>query len=258
MTEAGMTGALPRLPPGFRLLRYDRLGSSNDEAKRLAREGAAPWTTVWAVAQSGGRGRRGRSWVSSPGNLFVSFVVRAERPPAVAAQLGFVAALAVGEAVGAHVPSRAAISCKWPNDVLLDGGKIAGILLESETSAGGGLDWLVIGVGVNIVDHPADAAYKATSLRAAGAGEVDAASLLESLAARLHIWFGRWLNEGFASVRQTWLDRATGLDEAVTVRLEGDTLAGRFAGLDEDGALLLETASGTRRITAGDVFPARG
>src|SRR5205085_10360435 len=127
----GMTGAR-RLPAAFRLLSYDRLASTNDEAKRLARDGAAEGTIVWAREQSAGRGRRGRQWIGIPGNLFVSFILRPACPPAAASQLGFVAALALGDAIGTSAPPSAALRCKWPNDVLINGRKFAGILLESE------------------------------------------------------------------------------------------------------------------------------
>ena len=130
------------LPQAYRLLSYDRLASSNDEAKRLAREGAEEGTVVWAREQTAGRGRRGRQWIGIPGNLFVSFILRPACQPSTAAQLGFVAALGLGDAITAIAPADAELRCKWPNDVLLNGKKIAGILLESETRASESLDWL--------------------------------------------------------------------------------------------------------------------
>jgi BirA family biotin operon repressor/biotin-[acetyl-CoA-carboxylase] ligase len=144
----------PRLPPFFRLLRFETIGSTMTEAKRLAGEGAAEGTLVWAGEQTEGRGRRGRPWVSVPGNLYMSLVLRPGGAAAAAAQLGFAAALAVGEAALRLLPGEARISHKWPNDVLVDGRKLSGILLESAAAADGGLAWLVMGIGVNVASHP--------------------------------------------------------------------------------------------------------
>lgn len=252
-----MTQAPPRLPQGFRLLTYKRLASSNDEAKRLAREGAADGTTVWPCVQTAGRGRRGRAWVSIPGNLHVSFILRPNCPAAAAAQLGFVSALALGETMLTMTPRETELRYKWPNDVLLNGRKVSGILLESEMNAAGAVDWLIIGIGVNVVDHPADTPYPSSSLREEGCINADATTLLEGLAACLAAWLGRWRAEGFAPIRAAWLARAFGLGLVQTARLEREEVTGRFVDLDGDGAMLLETATGRRRVAAGEVFPTR-
>ncbi len=248
--------AAPRLPPAYRLLSYDRLASTNDEAKRLAREGAEEGTVVWAREQTAGRGRRGRQWIGIQGNLFVSFILRPDCPPAAAAQLGFVGALGLSDAVAAIAPPGAELRCKWPNDVLFNGKKLAGILLESETRAREDLDWLVVGIGVNVVGHPEAADYPTTSLHAEGCAAVDSGMMIEILARHFLIWCDRWRESGFAPIRAAWLDRAIGIGDAITVRLDRERLEGRFVGLDADGALSIETASGARRIAAGDIFPA--
>src|SRR5206468_1374206 len=147
------------------LHRFDRIGSTNDEATALARAGAGSGTLVWAAEQNTGRGRRGRSWRSPPGNLYLSLVQRPECSPASAAQLGFVAALGLGDAI-TELGLRP--SYKWPNDVLVNRRKLAGILLESEMTAGGGLDFVVIGVGVNIAVAPEGVEFPTTSLVAEG------------------------------------------------------------------------------------------
>lgn len=248
--------ATPSLPQAYRLLSYERLASTNDEAKRLAREGAEEGTVVWAREQTAGRGRRGRQWIGIPGNLFVSFILRPDCPPAAAAQLGFVGALALGDAVAAIAPSGTGLRCKWPNDVLLNGKKLAGILLESETRASDSLDWLVVGIGVNVVGHPEPGDYPTTSLHAEGCATVDSGMMMEILARHFLVWCDRWREGGFAPIRAAWLDRAIGIGDAITVRLDRERFEGRFVGLDADGALSLETASGARRIAAGDIFPA--
>jgi BirA family biotin operon repressor/biotin-[acetyl-CoA-carboxylase] ligase len=249
-----MTGARP-LPGFYRLLSFATLDSTNEEAKRRAKGGAAEGTLVWALAQSAGRGRRGRAWVSEPGNLYMSVLLRPERSPAAAAQLGFAAALAVGETALLLLPKGTELAYKWPNDVLVGGRKISGILLESQAAGEGRLDWLVIGIGVNLATSPQSADYPATSFADAGVAGVGVEAVLAGIAVRLQYWYERWQEAGFAPLRQAWLARASGLGEPIRVRLAGGDTHGRFAGLDEDGALLLEDGPVRHRIAAGDVFP---
>lgn len=246
----------PGLPAFFRLQGFAELDSTNEEAKRQAASGAPAGTLISARAQRAGRGRRGRVWVSAPGNLYLSIVLRPACSAGAAAQLGFAAALAVGDAVLPLLPDAAALAYKWPNDVLVGGRKVSGILLESQASAGGRIDWLVVGIGVNLAAFPDNSEYPATSLAAAGAAPVTVEALLEAVARAFHFWYERWLEDGFEPLRQAWLARARGLGQPIRVRLAQGESEGRFAGLDGEGALLLETGTAQRRITAGDVFPA--
>jgi len=238
------------LPAPFRLLALGRVGSTNDEARRLALEGAAAdFLVVSAKEQTSGRGRRGRTWVSPSGNLHCSTLLVIGRL-AEAAQLGFVAAVALVDALAGLLPD-AEFRCKWPNDVLVNGAKVAGMLLEPAAEG-----WLVLGLGVDVASAPpADqVAYPAASL--AGLGyEGDSLAVLAAFCAAFGPWVNRWRAEGFAPVRLAWLERCRGLGQPIVVRLEGDTVTGHFAGLDADGALLLDQAAlGVRRLMAGDVF----
>jgi len=253
-----MSSAGPLLPEGYRLLRYDSIGSTNDEAKALARAGAAEGTLVWAGEQIAGRGRRGRLWLSPPGNLYVSLVMRPAAAPARAAQLGFVAALALAEEVGALCGPSIDVTCKWPNDVLIAGRKLAGILLESEITDNDIIDFVVIGTGANLASTPSGVEYPATSLAEQGFPEISPAQLLQAYIRRFDFWARIWREEGFAPIREAWLARAAGLGEEIRVRLEQAMLYGRFLDLDNDGALLLGMENGARRIAAGEVFPASG
>ena len=250
-----MSQNAPILPEGYRLLHYDRIGSTNDEAKALARDGAANGTTVWADEQTSGRGRRGRRWVSPPGNLYLSLLLRPSVTPTCAAQLGFVTALALADAMAALAGPALDLRCKWPNDLLANRRKIAGILLESETTDSESIDFVVIGVGANLASMPGDVEYEATSLTAEGFPETTPAQLLEGFVRRFDSWMRRWRCDGFAPVRTAWLGRAACIGEPVRVRLERTNFLGRFLDLDEDGALLLDTAEGRRRIAAGEIFP---
>ena len=246
----------PTLPPGYRLICYESIGSTNDTAKCRARDGAAAGTFVWALEQTAGRGRRGRAWASPRGNLYASLICRPDCPAHRATQLGFVAALSIGGALSAILPGLEGLSYKWPNDVLLNGCKIAGILLESEMTALDKLTFLVVGIGVNLGVSPRDTEYPATSLAKEGLGEIAPAAMLEEFAAQFQSWEKRWREDGFAPVRAAWLAAAASRGEPIRVRLEAGTLYGRFLDIDEEGALLLECAGGCRRISAGEVFPA--
>jgi BirA family transcriptional regulator, biotin operon repressor / biotin---[acetyl-CoA-carboxylase] ligase len=242
-----------RLPAGYRLVAYDSVGSTNDVARELANRGAAD-VVVWALQQTAGRGRRGRAWLSPPGNLYASFVLRPDFPPARAAQLGFVAALAVGDALAGVVPANRKLACKWPNDVMVEDRKIAGILVETETGAGG-LEAVVVGIGINLAAAPLATETPAISVAALGCACPAPGVVLERLAAHFDIWLERWRRAGFAPVRKAWRAAAAALGQPIRVRLEGIELHGRFRDLDEEGGLLLETADGLRRISAGEVFP---
>lgn len=246
---------LPRLSPFFSLVPYERIDSTNEEAKRLAATGAAAGTLVWAREQLAGRGRRSRGWASPPGNLYVSLLLRPACPPSHACQLTFVAAVALAETVSALLPAGAAVTLKWPNDVLVDAAKVSGILLEAGAAADRLVDWLVIGVGVNLASHPGETPYPATDLQRHGAKAATPERALQTFAERFERWHAAWRADGFAPIRARWLASARGLGEPIEVRLEHETLQGRFADLDETGALMLDMQNGARRqITTGDLF----
>ena len=242
------------LPTGFRLIALDAVGSTNDEAKQLGRDGAPDATVVWAKRQEAGRGRQGRSWHSPEGNLYCSILVRPRCALNEAAQLSFVAALALDDAFAAVLPGSVERKLKWPNDVLVEGRKVAGILLESETDDSGELAFVVLGMGVNIAHHPDDNDRPTSSLHAFGAQcRVD--EVLSLLLRSFSRWRDRWVRDGFASIRFNWLARSYEPGAHGTVRLVGEKLEGAFAGLDRAGTLLIDVGEpAPRRIRAGDVF----
>ena len=254
-----MSAPQPRLPAVYRLVRYDTVGSTNDKAKCLARAGAEEGTLVWGLEQTAGRGRRGRTWSSPPGNLYASLILRPRCPLDQAAQLGFTAALAVGDTLRSICENRLdGLSYKWPNDVLLRGRKIAGILLESELGSDGEIPlFVVVGVGINLASSPRDTEFPATSIAEEELGTISAGFALEGFARHFQAWAKRWHEEGFAPVRAAWRTHAVALGEPIGVRLEAATLQGRFLDIDQHGALLLECAEQTRRISAGEIFPAK-
>ncbi|MCY4480887.1 MAG: biotin--[acetyl-CoA-carboxylase] ligase [Rhodospirillales bacterium] len=242
------------LPPGYALIALDEAGSTNDEAKARAEAGAPEGTVVWARQQRAGRGRRGRSWVSPPGNLYFSAVLRPVCEARNVAQLSFVAALAVLDLVDGPLPGRA--RGKWPNDVLMDGGKVAGVLLESALGPGGRVDWVVLGIGVNLASHPGlEGPIPSTSLVDAGAPTLAPEDALPSVLAALDRRRREWETQGFAAVRSAWLARVHGLGGPVTVTNGERRLTGVFEGLDEEGALVLaRPGTAPLSISAGDVI----
>jgi BirA family biotin operon repressor/biotin-[acetyl-CoA-carboxylase] ligase len=213
---------------------------------RLADTGVPEGTVVWSREQTGGRGRRGRHWASPPGNLYTSTILRPACAAPRAAELGFVAALAVADIVPVGRPVR----LKWPNDVLVDGGKIAGILLESAVGQAGQVDHVVAGIGLNVGFAPQlpEMRYPGSAL----GGSVEAA--LERLTAALAARLVQWRRDGFETVRAAWLGKAGPIGAEVDVRLGDELVRGRFAGLDRQGALLLETAAGPRKIVSGELL----
>jgi BirA family biotin operon repressor/biotin-[acetyl-CoA-carboxylase] ligase len=214
----------------------------------LARDGAAEGLWLRAERQTAGRGRQGRTWVSPVGNLYASTIVRLRPGDPAAATLALVAAVALEEAVALHL-RRGGLMLKWPNDLLLDGAKLSGILLERVDDA------VVIGIGVNLAHHPTDTDRQATSLAAHGVA-VEPACFLDVLADTFVRWLARWRAEGIAPVRDRWVERAHPAGTALTARLpDGASVDGLFERLDGDGALILRLADGTRRVIhAGDVF----
>lgn len=254
--SAGGAGGESRLPDFFRLQRFDEVDSTFTVAKQQAEAGAPAGTLIVARRQTAGRGRRGRSFASPAGNLYFSLLLRPTQSVVEAAQLSFVAALAVADAIRAVLPA-ADVRQKWPNDVLLNGGKVCGILLESAADIAhpGKLSWLIAGIGVNVVSHPEGTDWPSMSLHAAGATTVDADAVLRPLAAAFLDWMRRWEADGFMPIRDAWTRDAVGIGEPITVRLADKMIDGRFQELDADGALVLCDETGhARAITAGEVF----
>jgi BirA family transcriptional regulator, biotin operon repressor / biotin---[acetyl-CoA-carboxylase] ligase len=234
-------------PQGYQKIRHDELDSTNCEAQRLAQAGESG--PVWIIAdrQTAGRGRRGRVWSTDTGNLATTLLLRPDAPPAIVGQLSFVAALAAAE-MAAHFAPNAAITVKWPNDVLVDGKKLAGLLLEA------GPGWLAVGIGINLASAPEGAEFPATSLAQLGLAAPSSEEALTVLAARFAHWYDAWMKDGFETIRAAWLARAGGLGGPIRARLPNETCQGVFEGIDASGALLLNEQGHVRAIAAGEVF----
>jgi BirA family transcriptional regulator, biotin operon repressor / biotin---[acetyl-CoA-carboxylase] ligase len=247
---------------GVRLAAFDELDSTNEEARRrVLEEGERGPLWIVAIRQSRGRGRLGREWISVPGNLHASLVLSDGVTPERAPQIGFVAGVAIIEALRALCPGDAGFALKWPNDILLDRAKLGGVLLEGlalsrgdERAPAAGV--VVGGVGMNCAVPPQGVPYPATSLASLGAQAPSAAALFASLSdsfcETLKLWAA---GSGFAEIRRRWLDAAAGIGESVHVRLaQGEEIEGRFETIDADGRLVIASGAARRAIDAGDVI----
>jgi BirA family biotin operon repressor/biotin-[acetyl-CoA-carboxylase] ligase len=224
-------------------------GSTNDDVASLAREGAPEGLWLRAGRQSGGRGRQGREWHSPPGNLYASTIVRLRPGDPPAPTLALVAAVALQEVASTFAVAGVTIEIKWPNDLLVAGAKLSGILLERIGDA------IVVGFGVNLADHPDELERPAINMGMLG-GAPDPARFLEALAAGFARWLGRWRDEGLEPIRERWLAAAHPVGTALSTHTaSGAWIEGVFDGLDESGALRLRLADGTSQtVHAGDVF----
>lgn len=231
--------------------------STMAEGARVAGQMAGPgW--LLALDQTAGHGRRGRAWASPSGNFMASLVMHPSEPPQTVALRSFVSALALRDALADATGRADGLSLKWPNDVLLNGGKVAGILLES-LGVGATVDHLIIGIGVNLVSAPdadqvEEGATPPVSLMSETGAQVTPEEFLDLLAPAYARYEASFTTYGFAPIRTAWLAGAAKLGETITARTMSETMTGRFETIDEAGNLVLITAKGQRIIPAADIF----
>ena len=247
---------------GYRVFGFDEVGSTSTEAARAAMAGDVGEAWFAALKQTAGRGRRGRAWETPSGNLAASLLIVPDSDPAVAATLGFVAGVALNRALATVVPQGVVrqgidgahrIALKWPNDVLADGAKLAGMLLEAHKRADG-RQAVVIGIGINIVSAPEGLPYPATSLTELGfdiSAETLFTALAEEWVAAYELWDG---GRNVATVLRLWREAATGIGSEVAVAQDGNVVRGVFETIDDTGRLIVRSNDNSRiAITAGDV-----
>lgn len=252
--------AASNLLEDYHLLTYEVLDSTNEEAKRLAGGGASHGAVIWAKKQTAGKGRLGREWVSDEGNLFVSILLKPACALPECSQLSFVTAQSVIETLKPIIPDcgEGEIRAKWPNDILYNGKKLGGILLESFTTKNEYNEeqqWVVIGIGINIDHYPGQVMFPATCLRESGVEIISAKIVLSRFVYNFINAYDLWAADGFDQTRQYWTDHAYRLGYPTDV-LMGDTLVqGAFQGIDQYGRLMLQQSDGEiRTISAGEVL----
>lgn len=244
-------------PTGYGLHVLTEVDSTLNEAGRMAAELSSP---VWILArhQTAARGRRGRAWVVPPGNLSATLVMRPESGPEQAALRSFVAALALFDAVAEVTGRTDGLALKWPNDVLLNGGKLAGILLESAGDARQ-LTYLAIGIGVNLAAAPPATTLESDALRPVALSEETGIHITpDAFLTQLAVHFDRYERQmrdfGFDPIRTAWLGRAARLGDVITARTGTSETTGTFRTVDSHGNLVLETAKGAVSIPAADIY----
>jgi BirA family biotin operon repressor/biotin-[acetyl-CoA-carboxylase] ligase len=251
LTHGLFTGRL-----GGQVYFFESIDSTNRIAFQLAIDGAIEGTLVIADAQTHGKGRLNRIWISPAGcNLYISMVFRPDIHPEAAPQLSILAGAAVAETLKAYIASG--VSLKWPNDVLVGGKKICGILTELRSHAGK-VDFIVVGIGLNVnmlaTQFDPNLRQTATSLFIELGQHISRKDVLTKLIANLEHCYGVYRCEGFEAIRKSWLRNAGGIGEQVRVSFQDDSIEGKWGGLDEDGALLLKDDSGgVKRIMAGEI-----
>ena len=245
----------------YHLLSYDEIDSTNAEARRLASAGASHGAVIWAKSQTAGKGRMGRDWVSKQGNLFVTFLLSPNKPLDNLAELSFVASYAVLEMLEPIVDGDNQLQLKWPNDVLLNDKKVAGILLESfetETANGDKKTWVSVGVGVNVDSCPSvdDIRFPATCLTSAGVQIISAKIVLSRFIHHFITNYDIWCNQGFLTIKNEWQKHAYKFGKEMQIRHGDDVISGVFESLCDDGAIVLKQKNNeTLKLMVGDVLP---
>ena len=240
---------------GHKLYYFPEIGSTNDEAFRLGMAGATEGTVVIADSQTKGRGRMQRIWHSPVGsNIYTSLILRPHLTPAAAPQISLVAGVAVAELLDQYCPGQ--IELKWPNDLLVNGKKICGILAQMKTVAED-VDFVVVGLGINVNirdnQFPAEIREIATSLSSETGREVSREDLIISLYENFAKWYKKLLQNGFAAIKEKWLNMAPMIGQNVKITHFNETVTGKAIGIDDTGSLILFTVQGERIvINAGD------
>ncbi len=263
MTASGprpRPGPQPNLPAGYQLERVSSLPSTSDACVEQARAGAPDGLAILADSQTAGRGSRGRAWACPPGNLYLSVLLRPRNAAeeAGAGQWALLAGVALIEALAEFAAEANGLRLKWPNDVLSDGAKLAGILVDAAMTASGAADWLVIGVGANLASAPVIEGRRIAVLVTPDGAAPMPLAVTEVFLARIEAWRNVLARDGFGPIRDAWLQRAHPLGTPVTIKDAMRSRTGVFAGLSAQGELLLSDGDAVHTISTGDVLLGQG
>lgn len=237
-------------PIAWQVKTLSHLPSTQDDMRQRASDGEAEGAVTQALMQTAGRGRLGNQWSSPLGNLYMSLLLRPHCPVNIAGQLAFVLAVALSDAIEAIIAPGHVKTLKWPNDILIDGRKCAGILLETQLSGHGIVDYVVAGIGVNILAPPEDR----IGLQAVAANAVAIHPFRDLALDRIGRYYRQWQADGFAPIRALWLAQVHGLGQPASARIKDGVTQGVFKGIDADGAFLLELPDGgMKTVQAGEI-----
>ncbi len=241
-------------PPLYELVVVDQTDSARAHAERLAAQGADEGTLVWAKSQTEGLGRNKRFWMSGYQNLHLGLVLKPEQTFDIACQVSLVATICTAMAIAEQAEPMAELRYRWPNDVLLNRGKVAGITLSGSLGSGNMPEWMVLGVNVNVFDHPNSLGFDSASMRGEGFESYDRVPLAETFCRQFLSWLNRWADDGFAPIRRAWLMRAQGDPLLQTIKLQDTEITGTFDDMDEHGTLTLQTDEHLKRSIALAAF----
>lgn len=240
-----------KLPPGIHLIELETVGSTNDYAKNAAKNGYPSGTLIWSHEQTAGRGRHGNQWVSGSGNLFMSLILRPNKNAAVVGQLSFVIAVALAKTVEHFISPQNKVQLKWPNDLIINDKKAGGILLETELNGVAPVNWVVIGVGVNIKNAPDDALF----LNELSDTSIETSLFLELFISKIMYYESIWEKNKFDKIHEEYTSRSYNIKKIISVRTSKETISGLYEGIDKTGALIITLENGSKRlITSGEVF----
>jgi len=239
---------LPLLPPQYDLVALETVDSVLEECRRRAENGAEEGLLIWAQQQTAAFGRFDQPWYAPPGNLHCAVLLRPEFPAEHADQLTYVTALSIGTALATLISPMAGLRYRWPNNVVMNDGKVAAIHLKAPKSQNGSFDWLAIGLSVNIRDYPEDTPFPALSVHAVdGSADITAVQVLEGYSRQLLSWLNRWANDGLPPILKAWSLRADDIGDETEIRLGSVVLPGQFVRLDSRGAMVLAQPEGIER-----------
>lgn len=243
-------------PPLYEPVVVAKIDSARAHAERLAQQGAEEGTLVWAQSQTEGLGRNGQRWMSGRKNLHLALILRPDHDPfATVCQLSLVATICAAIAIAEQAEPMSELRYRWPNDVLLNRGKVAGITLSGQRRDTSHVEWMVLGLNVNVWEHPTSLGFESASMRGEGFEMHDRAHLAESFCRQFLSWADRWANEGFAPVRKAWLTRGKGNPVPQTVKLFNDKISGILETIDQHGAAVFRTTqTNCRNITLAEFF----
>tara|TARA_A100001011_G_scaffold388493_1_gene468230 strand:- start:48128 stop:48886 length:759 start_codon:yes stop_codon:yes gene_type:complete len=239
----------------FDLVRLHTVSSTNEELKmRAINENAPEGLAIASTIQTSGKGRHGRVWESEAGNMYCSVLLRPNCDLSRASQLGFLAALASSQAIISYTGDLQKLDLKWPNDVLLNNKKVGGVLLETINNKNKSVDWVILGCGVNLQQHPMQTAFPATSVIRELGIVIEPKEFVNCYLNKLMEWYKVWVSQGFFPVRSAWLKMAFNLNKKLLVKAGDQNIVGIFQDLDEEGALIVKTINGFSKVNAGEVY----